>query len=112
MQQSLLTIAIPTFNRAPKLKRLLNIIKEEITTSHLQESVRVLVSDNASADQTPVIASEFKGTGLKFTYYRQPQNLGLDGDLRLLYTHANSRYFWFMADDDYPLKGAVVSSKQ
>jgi len=107
MQRPLLTIAIPTFNRAPKLKRLLNIIQEQIAASNLQACVCILVSDNASTDQTPAVASEFTGTGFNFTYYRQPQNLGLDGNLRFLYAHAKSRYVWFMADDDFPLKGAI-----
>jgi len=106
-QRSLLTIAIPTFNRALKLKRLLNILMDEISVYHLESCVQVLVSDNASADQTPAVVSEFLRTGFGLNYHRQSQNLGFDGNLRFLYTHSESQYIWFMADDDFPLPGAI-----
>lgn len=103
----LLTIAIPTFNRAAKLKRLLAAIKDEIVTSCLQEQIDVLVSDNASIDDTSSIVSEFTDSNFSLEYYRQHVNLGFDGDLRFLYTHAKTRYVWFMADDDLPLSGSI-----
>lgn len=108
MQQPLLTIAIPTFNRAPKLKRLLSIIREEIAAALLQAKVCVLVSDNAPTDQTAAVASEFMGTDFSFTYCCQPQNRGGERNVRFLYTHANTPYVWFMSDDDFPLKGAIA----
>lgn len=102
-----MTIAIPTFNRAAKLERLLTVLQEDITTSQLQERVVVLVSDNASTDETPSMLSQFADFDLRLEYYRQPENLGFDGNLRFLYAHVNTPYLWFMADDDYPLTGAV-----
>ena len=107
MAEVLLTIAIPTFNRGAKLHRLLSIVRDEIVVSHLQERVCVVVSDNASADSTPCIVSQFANCGFGLTYHRQPDNLGFDGNLRFLYTHSNSRHVWFLADDDVPLPGAV-----
>ncbi len=103
----LLTIAIPTFNRAAKLKRLLAALQDEIVTSCLQEQIDVLVSDNASIDDTPSIVSEFTDSNFSLEYYRQPENLGFDGNLRFLYSHAKTRYVWFMADDDLPLMGSI-----
>ena len=107
MQQQLLTIGVPTYNRAAKLTRLLNAIQEEIAASNLEKEVCVLVSDNASTDQTPEVAREFMKADFDVAYNRHPVNVELDGNLRSLYTLATTPYIWFMADDDLPLKGAI-----
>jgi len=107
VMDKLLTIAIPTFNRAAKLKRLLTVLQDEINTSCLHEQIDILISDNASIDDTASIASEFTDSNFSLEYYRQSENLGFDGNLRYLYSHARTRFVWFMADDDLPLKGAI-----
>lgn len=108
MLSPILTIAIPTFSRASKLRRLLCAIRNEIMVSHLKRKVVVLVSDNASPDETPEVVEEFGDSDLELTYHRQPDNLGFDGNLRYLYLHASTPYIWFIADDDLPLAGAVA----
>jgi glycosyltransferase involved in cell wall biosynthesis len=103
----LLTIAIPTYNRAAKLKRLLYMLQKEIIAHRLEERIVVIVSDNASKDETPSTASGFAGSFRHFVSYRQDENIGFDGNCRFLYAHADTRYVWFMADDDMPLAGAL-----
>lgn len=104
----MLTVAIPTYNRAAKVKRLLNMINDEILTSQLQDRVAVIVSDNASTDTTPAAVSGFLNSNINIKYYRQPENLGFDGNIKFLYTKAETSYVWFMADDDLPLKSAIA----
>ena len=104
----MLTIAIPTYNRAEKVKRLLGVLKEEIFSSQLPDRVAIIVSNNASTDETHSVVSDFLNCGLNLEYYRQSENLGFDGNLRFLYRKASTEYVWFMADDDLPLKGAIV----
>ncbi|NQU03927.1 MAG: glycosyltransferase family 2 protein, partial [Syntrophaceae bacterium] len=103
----LLTIAVPTYNRADKVKRLLSVIKDEIFSFRLQDQVSVIVSNNASTDKTHSAVSKFLNCGLNIEYYRQPENLGFDGNLRFLYTQAKTRYVWYISDDEMPLKGAI-----
>lgn len=103
----MLTIAIPTYNRADKVKRLLSVIKEEVFASRLQDRAAVIVSDNASTDKTHSAVSKFLNCGLNLEYYRQSKNFGFDGNLRFLYRQASTEYVWFMGDDDLPLKGAI-----
>src|SRR5258708_16860602 len=65
----LVTIAIPTFNRASLLK--------DCVTSALSQTYRhleVLVSDNASTDETKEILSEFSDARLRVI--RQETNIG------------------------------------
>lgn len=104
----ILTIAIPTFNRGSKLRRLLCAIRNEIMVSHIGWKVVVMVSDNASADETPKVVEEFGDSGFELTYHRQSDNLGFDGNIRYLYLHTQTPYIWYIADDDLPLIGAVA----
>jgi len=103
----LLTIAIPTYNRPAKLKRLLTILHNEIVDLSMQEQIDVLVSDNASKNEIIFNTTDFADNNFRITYYRQNTNLGFDGNLRFLYIHTKSKFVWFLADDDLPLKGSI-----
>ena len=103
----LLSIAIPTYNRADKLKRLLKILDDQIVSANLIEQVEVLVSDNASIDDTYNLMMSVTSIDTKIKYFRQLKNLGFDGNCRFLYNKAQSEYVWFFSDDDIPLPSAL-----
>lgn len=103
-----LTIAIPTYNRAHKLRQLLIDICGQINRSAgLQEKVEIIVSDNASSDKTPEILSSFTPNKTKFRHYRQASNLGPVKNMRFLYQESRADYVWYFADDDILFDGAV-----
>lgn len=108
MPNPILSVAIPTFNRAAKLERLLTILQEEILRCHLYDRVIVAVSDNCSTDQTESVVASFDGSSMNIKYYRQPRNVGFDRNIRFLYEHAGASYTWFIADDDFPFPGALA----
>ena len=56
----LLTIAIPTYNRSEDLAGLLEVLEPQLAEF---PQVEVLVSDNASTDDTPRARSESGGEG-------------------------------------------------
>ncbi len=74
-QQPLLSICIPTYNRAEHLKRTLESIvrqREFVETSE----VEVVISDNCSTDHTQAVAEDFVKTyGDKVKYFRNETNL-------------------------------------
>lgn len=107
MHKNILTIAIPTFNRAQKLKRLLHILYDEIVSHQLHENISIIVSDNASTDNTSFVMTEFVKDNLNINYFTQSENLGFDGNLRFLYSKSSSEFVWFLADDDIPLPGSL-----
>ncbi len=53
-ESPVLSIAIPTYNRARFLDRLLSALDDQL---RLQPGVELIVSDNASPDETPQIVS-------------------------------------------------------
>lgn len=102
-----LSILIPTYNRAPKLARVLHNIDSELARSSLAGRVDVLVSDNASTDSTPQVLASFRPASYRLSSFRQQTNLGLDANTLFLYQRAASDYIWFFADDDTLLPGAI-----
>lgn len=65
--------------------------------------VQILVSDNASSDQTPQILkiwSERIGNENLFRYYRQKENIGASRNVVSLFYEAKTPWLWFLGDDD------------
>lgn len=67
----LLSIVIPTYNRASLLKRTLDSLSNQMEGISPSE-VEIVVSDNASCDETECVCSEFKKKCLlPFRFFRQ-----------------------------------------
>ncbi|MBG94555.1 MAG: hypothetical protein CL793_04755 [Chloroflexi bacterium] len=105
---SILTIAIPTYNRQHKLERCLLQICEQIAKEGLHHQVGVLVSDNASTDDTAMFLETFQFSGVTVEMLYQLENLGFDGNVHELYVHCKSEYIWYFADDDILFDGAIA----
>lgn len=99
-----LSICIPTFNRARYLESLLEEIVANI--GKLQYDYEILIGDNCSEDATPQIVEGFKDR-LNIRYFRRPSNIGSGENLNQLYRSANGRYCLYLADDDLPILDAV-----
>ncbi len=103
-----LSIVIPSYNRAAKLIRLLRNIEAELIDSNESGLIHVLLSDNASTDDTQSKVSSFATTKFELEYFRQERNIGFDGNVRFLYDAAETDYVWFFSDDDILLPGAIA----
>ena len=101
----LLSICIPTFNRASSLKVCLNTILSE--TADLSEKVEVIVSDNASTDDTANVIAALNKSG-NFRYYRNETNLGSAKNFfKLVDEYAQGEFAWVLGDDDFIMPGSV-----
>lgn len=94
--QKLLTIAIPTYNRENYLKQNLTRIFEQNDTQ-----VEVLVCDNASPDNTQQLCEKYSDQYQNFTYLRNSKNLGYDLNVYHCLEQSNTKYVWFLSDDDF-----------
>jgi len=103
----LLSICIPTFNRAHTLRPLLAAIKDEIFELKNNDRVEIVISDNCSEDDTETIVKSFILTGLIINYYKQSTNVGFGNNLTRAIYLANGRHCWMMGSDDIPIKGAI-----
>jgi abequosyltransferase len=105
MATPLLTIAVPTYNRADCLELLLTTLLREL--QGLEGRVAVVVGDNASTDRTPEVTAAFAAAWRDTVLVRHAQNLGMDGNFCGCAERVRTPYFWVVGDDDLPAPGAV-----
>ena len=87
------SIVIPTYNRARFLSR---SIESALNQTH--PDVEVIVSDNASTDDTRDVVRQY---GDRVRYHRNETNLGLWGNFALSPELATGEYFSWLTDDDF-----------
>lgn len=99
--QPLLTIAIPTYLRAQYLRIALEKLSEQY-----DERLEVLVSNDASPDETDEIVNEMQRKFPIF-YIKNEKNLGYDLNFIQCYKMAHGKYIMLMGNDDYVCDGGV-----
>jgi glycosyltransferase involved in cell wall biosynthesis len=100
----LLTLAIPTFNRARYLNELLSTLFDQLRN---EPRVELIVSDNASPDETPSVIEEYRQRGLGVRYMRNETNIGADANFLQCFEQASAKYVWIFGDDDVLAAGAI-----
>lgn len=101
-----LSICIPTYNRAPFLDALLTSIASQDVDFGL---VEVVVSDNASTDDTRQIATQHQDQGLPVRYFCNETNEGADRNYLHSVERATGTYCWLMGSDDALAPGALAA---
>jgi glycosyltransferase involved in cell wall biosynthesis len=103
----MLTIAVPTYNRASYLDTCLSQVCPQVT-GHEKE-VQVLVSDNCSSDDTGEIVRKYVSLGHPITYVRNTENVGPDRNFAACYRQAEGKYLLILGDDDVLLDRAIAT---
>lgn len=106
----LLTIAIPTYNRAKYLDLCLDRINMEINSLNEEQKrlVEVCVADNGSTDNTTEIVARHQASfGKGFMNVRASNNMGMDFNFTRCYELAKTPYVWLIGDDDVLLPGGL-----
>lgn len=101
----LLTIAIPTWNRAAYLRQNL----EQLTPQLMEAAhpVEILISDNCSTDESPEVVASFMQKGVPIRYIRNTENIGSDGNIAQCFNEATGRYVLILGDDDLLVDGVL-----
>lgn len=97
MTAPVVSICIPTYNRAPFLESLLEIAH---ATWRFSFTYEIVVSDNASTDYTAGIVQTYIDRGLPISYYRQSVNKGGGPNCMSAFHRARGTYVMFLGDDD------------
>ncbi len=105
----LLTLAIPTYNRAESLRVTLNNLISQIEQQELLD-VEIVISDNCSTDDTQSICASVAAEHSRVCvrYFSNDTNLGFDGNVNALFRYALGKYVWTFSDDDCPSPNSVV----
>ncbi|GBD99294.1 GalNAc(5)-diNAcBac-PP-undecaprenol beta-1,3-glucosyltransferase [bacterium BMS3Abin07] len=90
----LVTIAIPTYNRADSyLKQAI-----EIAFNQTYQDIEIIISDNCSSDDTETLVKTF--TDPRIRYFRQKENIGANNNFNFCLEQAKGDYFLLFHDDD------------
>jgi glycosyltransferase involved in cell wall biosynthesis len=92
----LVTIAVPTFNRADRLERCLESARDQS-----YPDIEIVVCDNASTDCTAAIVTRVLAAHPRARYVRHDANLGALANFQSGLKHASGDYFMWLADDDW-----------
>lgn len=98
-----LSILIPTYNRAKFLIENLEMLAGYIRKGNFQMEVEIVVSNNHSTDNTDEKVKQFQkqNADIKFQYFTQNENIGLEKNAIFTLEKAISKYVMYLGDDDY-----------
>jgi glycosyltransferase domain-containing protein len=94
--QPRITVLVPTYNRATLLRRALDSV---LAQTHRE--LKVLISDNASEDDTAAVCEVYERTDQRVQYVRQPENITPVPNFSWLLAHADTEFVLMVADDDW-----------
>lgn len=104
----LLTIAIPTYNRAELLDKQLAWLAKAITG--FESECEILVSDNCSTDATQDVVKKWQTilSNITFKSNRNCENLGVMKNILYCLNSATTKFVWTIGDDD-PIQDRAVT---
>lgn len=105
-QRPVLSIAIPTWNRAAFLAETLAQLRSE-SAGVAADRVEIIVSDNCSSDNTQQVVEKARSDGLTVRYVRNERNIGSDANIAQCFNIARGRYVLILGDDDLLVDGAL-----
>lgn len=95
MKNPLISVGIPTFNRAKVISETLDAL---INQSY--RNIEIIISDDASSDETSEICRKYAKKDKRITFFSQKTNLGLPGNHNFVLNKAKGKYFVWAGDDD------------
>jgi glycosyltransferase involved in cell wall biosynthesis len=95
MNKPLVSIGLPTFNRATDLQACLANL-----TNLDYKNIEIIISDNHSTDTTAEVSKQFVKKDKRIRYYRQKSHLAGEKNFVFVLEKANGKYFFLASDDD------------
>jgi len=100
----MLSICIPTYNRADKLEICLNSIFNQIGND---ENIEILVVNNASTDKTEDVIQKYVNIYSNLRYIKNKINIGADRNIYKASEQAIGKYIFLHGDDDIFLDNTI-----
>lgn len=92
----LVSIGIPTYQRPRTLRRALDSAQQQTYAN-----IEIVISDNASLDETEVICRAAAAEDVRIRYLRSPDNVGPTANFNRLFAECQGEYVLMLADDDW-----------
>ncbi|WP_028562889.1 glycosyltransferase [Paenibacillus pinihumi] len=104
-EQPLLSICIPTYNRASDLEQCLESIYSQIGDTDL---IEVRVSDNASTDATQKVLKRYAEQYPSFHYQHNAENIGADPNIMHVLGQGKGKFLKIQGDDDFYVPETLI----
>jgi glycosyltransferase involved in cell wall biosynthesis len=92
---TLVSVGLPVRNAGD---RVAEVARSVLAQDH--PNLELLITDNASTDDTEDVCRELARADRRINYHRQPQNIGLLNNFVYAIEHATGDYFRWIGDDD------------
>lgn len=106
IESPILSITIPTWNRAKFLTETIRQLASELKSIE-SLAVEILISDNASIDETEDVVAYWVNKGVALRYVRNSENIGSDANIAQCFNLAKGKYVLILGDDDVFVDGAL-----
>lgn len=100
MSRPLLSICIPTYNRAQCLSQCLTTIVDQFTDINSYQKVEIVISNNGSIDNTENVIRTFQEKFTNIIYVANQGNTGFDRNLLQVVEKSTGIYCLTLGDDD------------
>jgi len=106
--RKLLTVAIPTYNRAELLNTQLSWLAQAV--KGFENEIEIFVSDNCSTDHTQDVIKKWKAelNNITFNSRKNAENIGVMKNIHQCLISASTKYVWTIGDDD-PIQDRAIS---
>jgi glycosyltransferase involved in cell wall biosynthesis len=94
--ETLVSIGLPVYNGGKYLHRAITSL-----LSQDYRQIELIISDNASTDDTEAICRKFAGEDPRIRYYRAEQNMGAAWNFNRVFELSSGEYFMWAAHDDW-----------
>ena len=95
MHGPLITVGVPTFNRATYLEQCIASIRQQT-----YENIDILIADNASTDETHDLLKRLTAVDPRIRVIRHETNVGMVRNFNAVLRAALGEYFLLVSDDD------------
>jgi glycosyltransferase involved in cell wall biosynthesis len=108
MNNQLLTIAIPTYNRPEQLRHTLGIILPQLVA---EKRVRLLICDNHSEIPAQQIfeALNVEIESERVQIIQNKVNIGANANIMRCFEMCETTWLWVLGDDDFPSEKAIAT---
>ena len=109
IDEKLLSLCIPTFNRCSLLDSFIKNVIEE--SKGIENEIEVCISDNASNDETEKTVKKLsKSSKITIKFRKNAINVGYDKNATISLGMASGKYCWLLGDDDEFSEGKLRSA--
>ncbi len=98
----MLSIGMPVYNGSASVRKALDSLLSQTFTNF-----ELIISDNASTDDTETICKEYASKDSRIRYVRQPKNFGAAANFAYVLAESKGDFFMWAAADDFRVADCV-----